>query len=470
MLFNSYIFILLFLPVTLLVYFSAGRISKKTAQMGLILMSFVFYGYNHLPFVLLLMGSIVGNYLISRMLVIFNDRKWRRSFLVLGIVLNIVIIFYFKYFNFFLENIDSLLGRDFIARNIVLPLGISFFTFQQVSFLVDSYNGKTKNYDFIEYALFVCFFPQLVAGPIVRHNEMISQFRDEQKSAPNYANIARGIIRFSIGLAKKVLIADTFSIAVKFGFDHFQTDTCLDIMLTMLAYTFQIYFDFSGYCDMASGIARMFNFTLPENFNSPYKALSINDFWRRWHMTLTGFLRDYIYYPLGGSRKGKVRTYWNVMVVFLVSGIWHGANWTFILWGLLHGIFCVIDRLGDSFFNRMPKVIRWLLTFAIVNVLWLLFRADDITQWITMLSRLSDFSTIGITPEFRWIFETQILKNHVLVAGSIYLIGFIGCLCLENNGKRVWAVNGRTLALSVMLVVWCVLSFSGVSEFLYFNF
>ncbi len=470
MLFNSYIFILVFLPVTLLMYFSFNRISKKAAQMALIFMSFVFYGYNHLPFVLLLAGSILGNYLMSRLLVACVGEKWKKNLLLLGVALNVAIIFYFKYFNFFLENMDSILGHDFVARNIILPLGISFFTFQQVSFIVDSYHGKTKDYGFIEYALFVCFFPQLVAGPIVRHHEMISQFRDEQKSTPNYDSIARGIIRFSIGLAKKVLIADTFSIAVKFGFDHFQTDTCLDVVLTMLAYTFQIYFDFSGYCDMAAGIAGMFNFTLPENFNSPYKALSINDFWRRWHMTLTSFLRDYIYYPLGGSRRGKIRTYLNVMVVFLVSGIWHGANWTFILWGVLHGFFCVIDRIGGKIVSGLPKIIRWLLTFAIVNLLWLLFRAEDITQWFTMLHRLCDVSTIGITPEFRWIFETQILKNHVIVAGCIYLVGFIGCLCLENNGKRVWATNRKTLALSVGLMAWCILSFSGVSEFLYFNF
>ena len=469
MLFNSYIFILAFLPLTLILYFMLNRWSYRAAQIELIVASFIFYGYRHVLFVPLLASSIIVNYSIANYMGRGNA-PCRKGALAMGCIFNLGLIYYFKYFNFFINNVNLVLSTDIAVKKIILPLGISFFTFQQISYLIDSYEGKTREYDFIEYALFVCFFPQLVAGPIVLHSEMIPQFRDAAQKNEDYENIARGIIRFSIGLAKKVLIADTFSIVVNFGVEHYLTDTPIDVIVTMLAYTFQIYFDFSGYCDMALGIAKMFNISLSENFNSPYKAMSINDFWRRWHITLTRFLRKYIYYPLGGSRKGALRTYLNIMVVFIASGIWHGANWTFILWGILHGLLCVVDRFANDMISKLPKIIRWGGTFAAVNVLWLLFRADSVSQWLTMLHNLCTNRSFTFTPEFRWIFETQLIKNHVLVAGVIFLTGFIGCLFCENNGRRIWRVTGKTLVLAVTLTIWCILSFSGISEFLYFNF
>ncbi len=244
--------------------------------------------------------------------------------------INLGILFFFKYFDFFLTNINKLFSQSFSYLNIILPLGISFYTFQQISYVADVYKGNAQAYNFIDYALFVTFFPQLIAGPIALHTEMVPQFQNKKNYAINTDNLAEGIYDFSCGLAKKVLIADKLGQAVDAGFASIENLTTGTAWIVMLAYTLQIYLDFSGYCNMADGIAKMFNFTLPVNFNSPYRSKSIPEFWQRWHMTLGRFLRQYIYFPLGGNRKGKFRTYLNTLVVFLISGLWHGANWTFI--------------------------------------------------------------------------------------------------------------------------------------------
>ena len=331
--FNSYIFILLFLPLTVIGYFGLHRLGKeKAAKIFLLLMSLWFYGYFNASYLLIISGSILVNFCIAKIME-KTEGIQRKSLLALGIIFNVALIFYFKYYDFFISNINIAFGTDFVLRRIVLPLGISFFTFQQISFIVDSYKGQTKGYSFWEYALFVAFFPQLVAGPIVLHSELIPQFRDENRWKPDYDNLSRGVMMFARGLAKKVLIADTFGNAVNWGFNQAAAIpvgegalTSPEILIVMLSYTFQIYFDFSGYSDMATGLAAMFNFKIPQNFNSPYKALSIADFWKRWHMTLTRFLTTYIYIPLGGNRKGKVRTYVNTMIVFLVSGIFLSSH------------------------------------------------------------------------------------------------------------------------------------------------
>ena len=265
------------------------------------------------------------NYSVSRLI---QDRN-SRLYLVIGIVANTALIFYYKYFNFFTQTINGVFKTDFVMKNIVLPLGISFFTFQQISFLVDSYKGKTRDYSFIEYALFVAFFPQLIAGPIVLHNEMIPQFRDSAKKKINADNLYSGVVLFTLGLAKKVLLADLFAKSVEWAFaGNIDSLTSLEIFIVMLSYTFQIYFDFSAYSDMATGIARMFNFSLPMNFNSPYKAMSIPDFWGRWHMTLTRFLRTYIYFPLGGSRCSALKTYRNIRGFISLCGLSSSLGYT----------------------------------------------------------------------------------------------------------------------------------------------
>ena len=262
--------------------------------------------------------------------------NWKKAIFIIGLLSNIGILFYYKYMGFFIQNINVLFKTNFLITKLLLPLGISFFTFQQLSYVIDSYLGRVKTYSFRQYVLFVTFFPQLIAGPIVLHDEIIPQFKNIDKKTFNWNNFSEGLMAFSFGMAKKVIIADSFGNVVNYGFANLAGLDSTNAIFTMLSYTIQIYFDFSGYCDMATGIAKMFNIDLPINFNSPYKALSITEFWKRWHITLTRFLRTYIYFPLGGNRKGQCRTYLNLFIVFLVSGLWHGANYTFIVWGILH--------------------------------------------------------------------------------------------------------------------------------------
>ena len=334
------------------------------AKALLLVMSLVFYSYFNFRYLYIICASILLNYFFSQLLLASGrtvlQKKW---LLFIVITLNLLILFYFKYFNFFIENMNLLLQASFELKNIILPLGISFLTFQQIAYVVDSYRGETAGYSFLDYAVFVAFFPRLIAGPIVLHSEIIPQLNEKKNQSINYENFSYGILMFAIGLAKKLFIADVFANAVTWGYGSVGSLTSLDAFIVMLSYTFQIYFDFSSYTDMAIGIGLMFNIKLPINFNSPYKALSIQDFWKRWHITLTRFLTKYLYIPLGGNRKGSVRTYANIMIVFLVSGLWHGSNWTFVLWGFLHGLASVLTRRFTIQWNKMHEVLQWFLTF-----------------------------------------------------------------------------------------------------------
>lgn len=487
MLFNSYLFIFLFLPLAILGWYGLNALKLyRLSNLFLIGMSLWFYGYFHVGYLLILCGSIVLNFLVSRLMQrILEKPRIKKLSLAIGICANIAVIFYFKYFDFFLQNVNAVLGKSFALKNIVLPLGISFFTFQQISYLVDSYRGETDGYSFDEYALFVCFFPQLVAGPIVLHKEMLPQFRNLERRHILAQNFSRGMYIFAVGLFKKVLIADTFAQAVNFGFAAVESLSFMEALLVSFSYTFQLYFDFSGYCDMATGIGAMFNIELPQNFNSPYKAVSITDFWARWHMSLTRFLRDYLYIPLGGNQKGKVRTYLNIMAVFLVSGIWHGANWTFILWGLLHGLLNCLNRLFKKQWEKLGKVIRWAVTFLLVNMLWVIFRADNISSAILFLKKMCSLSDFTVRPDLYECFhlrEFKFLERMIPVLNYLtshvtgfclwlFLAGaFLVTLNCRNSMEKEFkptAVNALTTAA---LVVWSVLSFSGISVFLYFNF
>ncbi|ERT66522.1 alginate O-acetyltransferase AlgI domain protein [Cetobacterium somerae ATCC BAA-474] len=300
---------------------------EKLSKIWLVGMSLYFYAYFNTSYLYLIILSIGINYYIGNNLSKNNVRGWgSKYFFLAGILFNIGMLFYFKYYDFFLNNINAIFSADFTLLKLILPLGISFFTFQQLSYLVDSYKGKGKTYDFLSYCLFVTFFPQLIAGPIVLPSEMLPQFEDHKNKVVNYENLNRGLYLFSIGLAKKVLIADSISPFADAGFDKMVSLTFIEAWLTSISYTMQLYFDFSGYCDMAMGIALMFNIILPLNFNSPYKATNIQDFWKRWHMTLGRFLTNYLYIPLGGNRNGEGKTLRNLLIVFLVSGIWHGAG------------------------------------------------------------------------------------------------------------------------------------------------
>lgn len=512
MLFNSYYFLIYFLPIVLLCYYGAhaagnkasrekAHVWRKAALWVLIVASFVFYAYDNVYYLTLLAGSILINWFIA---LIMNGRirsgkmtggadgaeengsdMLQRLILAAGIIVDIGVIFYFKYYDFFIENMNALFKADFNLRHIVLPLGISFFTFQQISYLVDTYRGETADYTFTEYAAFVSFFPQLVAGPIVLHSELIPQYRDSSRWRISADRVAEGLYVLAMGMFKKVIIADKFGQVVTWAWIDTASRSSVDMLLASLFYTFQLYFDFSGYCDMATGIAKLFSLDLPVNFNSPYKAVSINDFWKRWHMTLTRFLTNYIYIPLGGNRKGKVRTYVNIMIVFLVSGIWHGANWTFILWGVLHGVLQVLNRMCKKIWDRVPKAIAWLVTFFIVNMLWIMFYAPNVSEGLSVWGKILSLSDMHISSDIFLLFIMKEVNMILAMLGSVgtlattyyqwymimYLIlSFVICLCCKNLHEERFRPTAGKAVLSAFLLIWAVLSFSGVSTFLYFNF
>lgn len=486
MLFNSYIFLLLFLPICLIGYYTLNHFKKyKLGQLFLLLMSLWFYAYFNLSYLAIIVISILFNYGIYKLLEKNNNH--RKFFLILGLLVNIGAFFYFKYMDFFIQNINVLFNKNIPFLKIVLPLGISFFTFQQLSFVIDSYKKEVPKYNLLYYACFVSFFPQLIAGPIVTHDELVPQFLDEKKKKFNYDNFGKGLYGFTLGLAKKVLIADTFGVVANWGFgfelNNIVTMNTTNAILVMLAYTIQIYFDFSGYSDMAIGLGKMFNIDLPTNFNSPYKALTIKEFWDRWHITLTRFFTKYIYIPLGGSRKGTLRTYVNILIVFLVSGFWHGANWAFVLWGLMHGIFSIINRLFKNFFDRLHPALNWLITFSFVNLTWIFFRTESISRAVEFIRTIFkfNFGSINSTilnsfklPEFALITSHTKIESifPFFVLQLFFTVAIVLILGSKNVQERmacfkpsIWKV-----IVTVLLFVWCVMSLSGVSTFLYFNF
>lgn len=484
MLFNSYIFVLVFLPLCMIGYFGCCHFGKGTyGQVFLLGMSLWFYGYFHVEYLFIIVFSILCNYGFYVLLGRSSGSGRRKRLLAGALVLDVGILFYYKYFNFFLENVNGIFGRNFALTSILLPLGISFFTFQQLSFVIDAYKGEVPAYRFLDYACFVTYFPQLIAGPIVTHDELIPQFMDEERKRFRWDNFVRGMYLFALGLSKKVLIADTFGNGVNWGFANIGELDSTNGFLVMLFYTIQIYFDFSGYCDMAVGLGRMMNLELPLNFHSPYRAASITEFWDRWHMTLTRFFTRYVYIPLGGSRKGTVRTCRNVMLVFLVSGLWHGADWTFVLWGACHGVCSVLTRLCKGTLERIPQAVRWLGTFLFLNVTWVLFRADSIGDAARLLGKLLelDFGPVNgsLTAGF-YLPECGLLDSLIpftRICPEFFLIVFTAAALfllfgVRNAYEKMKAFEpelGRLL-LTALLLVWCICSFSGVSTFLYFNF
>lgn len=488
MLFNSYIFIFLFLPITLIAYFGLNKLKKyKLAKFALVIASLYFYAYFNVEYLYIIVISILVNYLINRIFRKIEGKKLRLLILLLGIAFNIGMIFFFKYYDFVVSTINSIASSDFNLLNLLLPLGISFFTFQQLAYVIDSYKREVKDYTLLDYSLFVTFFPQLIAGPITLYSEMIPQFEDEKNKKFNSENFSKGLMAFAFGLAKKVIIADTFAIAANYVFANPNDTNTTNLLIGMLSYTFQIYFDFSGYCDMALGLGYMFNIKLPINFNSPYKSYTIVEFWKRWHITLTRFFTKYIYIPLGGNRKGNVRTYVNIFIVFLASGIWHGANFTFILWGIMHGVASILTRLFKNITEKLNPVFNWLMTFLFVNVTWVFFRADSISDAMNIIKNILklNFGAIDTTissafalPELKWIatmfdMNTWITKNF----NNIYFVlffafAFFAILCMKNTSERVeeFKPNKKNAIVSAILLVWSIVSLSGVSTFLYFNF
>lgn len=482
MLFNSYIFIFLFLPVALCLYYFLNKLKKYTmAQVFLIGMSCWFYAYFNLSYLLLLGGSVLVNYFFHCLIC----REKHKACMIAGVFFNLLLLCYFKYFDFFAENINAVFGTSFMLRNIVLPLGISFFTFQQISFLADTYKGETGKCGFIEYALFVVFFPQLIAGPIVTHGEMMAQFRDPLRKKPDGDLFAKGIMLFTLGLAKKVILADTLGGAVDWGYGAISVLDSTNAAIISVLYTFQLYFDFSGYCDMAKGIGYMLHIELPVNFNSPYQSAGIIEFWKRWHITLGRFFTKYVYIPLGGSRKGKAKTCRNSFIVFFLSGLWHGASWTFVLWGVMHGIGYMIDYLGKPFWKKVPRRLMVFLTFCFVNLAFVSFRSPDLGTMCGMYRQIFSggfgLPMAEIAVFFKgsaWDYLLQVIPvSSVFVRDylpcvlfmvlALYL-AFIGKNAAERVERSRFGIGSA--AGTAVLFLYCVVSLAGVSSFLYFNF
>lgn len=486
MLFNSYIFILVFLPLCLVGYFTLNHFKKyKLANAFLLGMSCWFYGYFNFRYLIIIISSVLVNFIIYKCMDICKTNYQRKSLLISGLIFNIGLIFYFKYFNFFIDNFNAIFHTTLQFEKILLPLGISFFTFQQISFVIDAYRKEVPHYSFIEYAVFVTYFPQLIAGPIVTHDELIPQIKDENKRKFDWQNFSMGIYAFVLGLAKKILIADILGNVVNVGFSDIANLNTTNAIITMLSYTFQIYFDFSGYCDMAIGLAKMMNIDLPINFNSPYKAFTIVEFWERWHITLTRFFTKYIYIPLGGNRKGKNRTYLNILIVFIVSGLWHGAAWTFIVWGLLHGIFSIITRHFKNFFKKLHPAFSWLVTFLFINLTWVIFRADTLLDALQFFKNLLSFNFGGISQDILNCFQLREITTPLNILFPTLLINYpkiilivyfiislyivLNCQTTVEKMKKFKPTVMNCVMLAILLL-WCIVSFTSISTFLYFNF
>lgn len=499
MLFNSYIFICIFLPICLVGWYGLNYFKLyRLAGVFLSCMSLWFYAYFNVSYLAIILVSICINYVISYLVGYIKKNIYSKIIMILSISINLGILFYFKYFDFFIENVNLITGSNFELRGILLPLGISFFTFQQLSFVIDRCLGKAEHYDFIDYCTFVTFFPQLIAGPIVLYDEMMPQFLDVKNRHLDKNNLEIGIKLFVIGLSKKVLLADILAIPVKVAFSNTDNWDTMTTIIVMLLYAFELYFDFSGYCDMALGLARMFNIILPLNFNSPYKSVTVKEFWQRWHITLSRFFINYVYIPLGGSRRGFGRMLVNVFIIFTLSGLWHGAAWTYVAWGAINGLLVVWDNLcivgvkGVEYKKKckiyIPRWLGWFCTFSLFLLTLCFFRSSSITEAVGIIRHIIYPSWNGkvfeivaklSAPEVYILDEAVGLLN--IEAGVYYLHLVIAILLLvlcfyiisRPNALEISEKKGnesKSAFYIALLFVWCVISLSQVSTFLYFNF
>ncbi len=494
MLFNSPLYFVLFLPFVLAVFFLLGRIRFFRLSLPFLsISSLLFYGWWKPGYLWIILASMLVNFIAARAIDFFAVGMRRICFYA-GLLFNILLLGYYKYAGFIIENLNSVItdtglsDKSFTVPEIILPLAISFFTFQQIAFLVDTYKGKSKRYSLVDYILFVCFFPQLIAGPIVHHNEIMPQLFRLRTKLFSWRNFNYGLCFFAIGLFKKVVIADHLAVAADRGFSGYDQLTLIDGWVCTLSYTFQLYFDFSGYCDMAIGSARMLNIHLPINFSSPYKAHNIQDFWRRWHITLSRWLRDYIYIPLGGNRCSKTREFVNLVVTFLIGGIWHGAGWTFVLWGLFHGIGVGLHRFWHEKKVKIPHPLKIAVTFSVVHLLWVLFRAESCNQAIKIyrsmlglngfmlpdnyIKGIKSFTGVDLAD---WTYAVSDWNQiygwqNLLVIPLIMVVAFI----LPNSQQVVLKFRHgllKSLLFAVILIVAVYYALiSDDSPFLYFNF
>lgn len=505
MLFNSHEFVFVFLPVCVVAFFALGRFSPRAAAAFLMVSSVVFYGWMDPAAVPILIASACLNFTAGSLLVSMPGHaiRRRRAVLTIAVTIDLLALAFYKYWDFMVSQLLLALGFPVENIHIVMPAGISFFTFTQIAFLVDAYRREAAEPDPVHYGLFVSYFPHLIAGPILHHKEMMPQFQDRATYRPQPHLMAMGLVFFTVGLAKKVLIADNIA---PFSTEIFTAAESGEILgffaawMGSLSYTMQIYFDFSAYSDMAVGGALLFGIRLPLNFNSPYKSTNIIEFWRRWHMTLSRFLRDYLYYPLGGNRKGPVRRHLNLLIVMTLGGLWHGAGWTFLIWGLLHGLYLMVNhgwhavRPARGKASRLARAASWLLTFVAVVVAWVFFRADSMDSALAVLRAMAGLEGFLLGANHAAYFGPllplaeaagiEFVENtHFSVWGALGIMGCLAvCLALPNvqqwagwdekspRPRLKWTPNLRTgLALGATAAA-AMASISDLSEFLYFRF
>lgn len=515
MLFNSFEFLFLFLPILLIGFFALGRRHQQAAALWLALGSLFFYAWWDTRYLALLLASIAFNYTTGLLLAraAAGHRAWRGALLAAGVTGDLLLLAYYKYANFFVDTANALAGTHHVIGQIVLPLGISFFTFTQIAFLVDASRGKAREFNPVHYLLFVTYFPHLIAGPVLHHGEMMPQFRDGRTYRWNATHLGVGATVFAFGLFKKVMLADSIAPYAGSFFTAAQQGEPLMLLQAwagVLAYTLQLYFDFSGYSDMAIGLSYMIGVKLPLNFNSPYRAVNIADFWRRWHMTLSRFLRDYLYIPLGGNRHGKARRYANLMTTMVLGGLWHGAGWTFVLWGALHGLYLVLHqawlhlraRLGHdlSRSSRLGRAAGILVTFLAVVVAWVFFRAPDLQSAFEILRAMAGLN--GISLPAALLDRLGALGPALGIApstggGRVFVLNWIWVLVLlpvvfcAPNVQQImarfepsrdaeqlapiaarwqWRPNRRWAAVLAVVLAAGLLSLTRPTEFLYFQF
>ena len=473
MVFSSSLFLLYFLPIFLLLYWLSP---KKARNYVILIFSIFFYSWGAPKFVFVILGSTIIDFYIVRALYHSRKQKHRKRLLTASIVINLGLLAYFKYANFFVENVNEVLqkfGVESMAWTAVaLPIGISFYTFQTLTYSIDIYRGLHKPLNKVsDYLLYIMSFPQMIAGPIVRFNSIADQIVSRNETA---SDRLLGFYRFCIGLSKTVLIANALGVQAHFILDDSLTDiSTATAWIGILAYTFQIYFDFSGYSDMAIGLGRMMGFTFPENFNSPYISRNISEFWRRWHITLGTFMRDYLYIPLGGNRvASKFRLYANLWLVFLLSGLWHGASWNFVLWGAYHGLFLILDRLFlKRVLNYIGKVPSIVFTFFITVIGWVIFRLDHLWQiklYLTKMFYIQGDHIAELTPSFKTVFLVAFIFSFISASG----IGKrMEVLVYQKNNYQLKTHLGFT-TISLLLLVFCIASItsSGFNPFIYFRF
>ena len=478
--FNSFQYILLLLPVTVILYYLANRISYTLGKIIIIVSGIVFYAWTDVKTSVVFLLSILVNYAFAKISV----RKKTGVFLMIPVAINVLMLFWFKYTNFAIHNINRIFGTGIADLDILLPVGISFFTFQQIAYIVSAYRGDIKDISLIDYLAFILYFPKLLMGPLMEPADFMEQINDSTGKRINPDNIAYGIQAFSFGLFKKVMLADILARPVSWAYEHIHEATAMDWILVTLFASLELYFDFSGYCDMAVGSSLMLNIKLPINFDSPFKALSIRDFWKRWHISLTGFFTKYIYIPLGGSRRGKLRTYLNIMIIFLISGLWHGAAWTFILWGALHGILMIIDRIFGKEEEKVFVPVRWMMTTVVFCLLFLLFRSESVGQFITIMRTILSGQSTEISDGIIWSFYLKEIPflSDLLHLGSlperirglwmgIYILGSMSiCLVPENNYRNLEKKSPVSMVLAAIAFAWGLISIGSESVFLYFNF